>query len=104
MIDAIDYQPVYQSEFEGWRKMLGMLYVGPREVGPDCRYRQAMLGDVRQYYMRPWIVHRDALPCRALQVDGGFAASFNTSAELDTATQAFLTDVGAEVAGNGEVK
>lgn len=95
-IDAIDYQPVYRPEFEGWRKMLGMLYVGPGEVDCDRRFRQAMLDDVGQYYMRPWIVHLGDLPCRALQVDEGFAASFNTPAELDAAARAFLAQAGAD--------
>ena len=83
--------------------MLGMLYVGPYEVDSDRRCRQAMLDDARQYYMRPWIIHQEELPCRALQVDEGFAASFNTPAELDVSAREFLAGAAAEVVRPGEV-
>lgn len=94
-IDAIDYQPSYCAEFDGWLKMLGILYVGPAEVKSDQLLRQAALGNIGQYYMAPWITHLEVLPCRALRVDDGFAVSFNTSVEFTTAGEAFLAHVGA---------
>lgn len=85
-IDAVAYQPDYDPRFEGWAKMVGMLYVAPAEVSEHRRLsRLVMENGYRQYYMAPWVQHLAHLPCRVLQLDGQFTATFNTAEEFDRA-------------------
>lgn len=77
-VQAIAYEPRYEATYEGWQKLLGILYVGGKSVEADRRLRQAAMQDsVAQYYMMPWVKHLDQLPCRALDLGQLFAASYN---------------------------
>lgn len=90
-IEAVDYRPVHDAACDGWPKMLGMLAVGPREVAADRALRRAAMAEsIAQYYLAPWRDHLSQLPCRVMSVDVGLAATFNTPAEFDRASQAFL--------------
>lgn len=90
-IEAIDYQPVHDARFDGWLKMVGMLAVGPGEVAEDRRLRQAGIAEsVSQYYLAPWRSGIHALPCKALRLDGCFAASFNSAEDFASASHAYL--------------
>lgn len=85
-IDRISYQPLYDEAFEGWFKMVGMLSVAPDEVAADRRLRrQALKQGCNQYYMAPWMAHRQALPCVALDISRRFARAFNTPADYQHA-------------------
>lgn len=77
-IKKIAYVPDYDSAFDGWMKMVGLLSVSPEQVENDRRLRQTFLQQsTQQYYMAPWIVHRSCLPCRAVDITDLFARSFN---------------------------
>jgi choline kinase len=77
-VQSIVYQPQYEATYEGWQKLLGILYVGSGSVQVDRELRQAAIqSSVAQYYMMPWVRHLDRLPCRALDLGQLFAASYN---------------------------
>jgi hypothetical protein len=89
-IRSMVYAPRYDARFAGWRKLLGMLYVAPRQVSADRGYREAQIErSVAAYYMEPWVEHLGELPCVALPVDPLFATSFNDAASYERAVQAY---------------
>lgn len=90
-IDIVDYRPVYDATCEGWPKMLGMLAVGADEVAADIALRAAAIRDsLRQYYLMPWKHGLAKLSARVLPLEAGFAATFNTADEFETACQGYL--------------
>jgi hypothetical protein len=89
-IDAIDYRPAHDPRFDGWDKMLGMLWVAPPEAAADQHLRANAIGEsIAQYYLVPWQQHLGKLPCSALRLHDGFAATFNTPDEYRHATARF---------------
>lgn len=90
-IDAVAYQPSYDSAFDGWPKMVGLLLVGPDQVEEDRRLRRmAIEQSIAQYYLMPWREGIASLPSRVLQLQGGFARSFNTENDFYLARADFL--------------
>jgi NDP-sugar pyrophosphorylase family protein len=72
------YAPQYTPSYEGYQKLLGMLYVGRNQVTKDRELRQLGIArTIAQYYMTPWVEHLSQLPCRARSLGSIFAASFN---------------------------
>jgi CTP:molybdopterin cytidylyltransferase MocA len=72
------YAPKYESRYEGYQKLLGILYVGRDQVAKDRELRLAgMQRTIAQYYMTPWVEHLSQLPCRALPLGATYAASYN---------------------------
>lgn len=91
-IQAVEYQPQYNEIYDGWAKMVGLLWVGPAQVMADRLFRQdAIMQSIKQYYLMPWRQHLPQLPCRVLDLANSFAASFNTEADFHVAAQRFLT-------------
>lgn len=90
-IDAVDYQPVYSSQYDGWAKMIGLLLIDPKQVEEDRRLRRAAIEQsIAQYYLMPWREGIASLPCRVLQLKDAFARSFNTAVEYQQACVSFL--------------
>lgn len=72
------YAPKYKPEYEGYQKLLGMLYVGPNQVAKDRELRQlGIQRTIAQYYMTPWVEHLAQLPCTARSLGDIYAASYN---------------------------
>lgn len=77
-VTNIVYRPVYDPRCKGWFKLLGVLYVSRRQVEIDCRTRQAaIMNNIEQYYMMPWIKNLSRLPCFARDLGSLFATSYN---------------------------
>lgn len=90
-IDAVEYQPLYSTAFDGWPKMVGLLLVGPGQVSADRRLRQAAIEQsIAQYYLMPWREGIASLPSRVLQLENAFARSFNTERDFLQARTDFL--------------
>lgn len=90
-IQAVEYQPKYDESYDGWPKMVGLLWVGPSEVSADRRLRQdAILHSIKQYYLITWCQHLSQLPCRVLDLADSFAASFNNEIDYFAAVEHFL--------------
>lgn len=101
-IDAIDYRPVHDSHFDGWAKMLGMLFVGPNEALADRRLRaEAISESIKQYYLVPWQKHLKELPCKVLALSDCVAMSFNTVEDFEAAQRAYLGGTEASLKGWG---
>jgi NDP-sugar pyrophosphorylase family protein len=92
------YAPKYTPSYEGYQKLLGMLYVGTDQVAKDRELRQLGIArTIAQYYMTPWVEHLPQLPCRARSLGSIFAASFNdieTYRQTDRDFTAVLHDSG----------
>lgn len=91
IVDNIAYVPVFDSAYIGWKKMVGILSVGPDEVVIDRHWRRVAIQETcEQYYMIPWINHAGDLPCQILDLGEAFATSFNTVEDYNDACKSFL--------------
>lgn len=89
-VRQIVYQPRYDLACEGWRKLLGIVYVGSAFVAPDMLLRQQAIDrSIAQYYMMPWVENLAKLPCRARDVDDAYAVSFNDEATYGCANEEY---------------
>jgi NDP-sugar pyrophosphorylase family protein len=86
------YTPVYAEQFAGHRKLLGLTYVGPREMPGFHRLLRAAAGrTLAQYYMIPWCEHLDELPARDCDLGGCRTASFNSPDDYERCCELFST-------------
>jgi NDP-sugar pyrophosphorylase family protein len=84
------YAPYYTLNYEGWQKLLGVLYVGRNQVMKDRELRQRGIErSIAQYYMMPWVEHLPELPCHARSLGNIYAASFNDVDSYQTASHRF---------------
>lgn len=91
LIDKIAYVPDYQTEYNGWHKMLGILSVSPDNVKNDRLFRKSEIQrSIKQYYMSTWINNLDKLPCRVLDLSTCYASSFNTPEAFQASSHEFL--------------
>lgn len=86
----IVYRPDYDASCEGWRKLLGILYVGSQTVEQDRLLRkEAMASTIRQYYMQPWVGNLARLPCSSRDLGNLYAVSYNDRHAYDRANEAY---------------
>lgn len=77
-VTGLVYAPAWSPRYDGWQKLLGILYVAAGQVERDRALRnQALERTCQQYYMSPWVENLDLLPCRARPMGDCFAGSFN---------------------------
>jgi hypothetical protein len=77
-VTGLVYAPVWSPRYDGWQKLLGILYVAAGQVERDRTLRQGALERTcLQYYMNPWVENLDCLPCRGRPMGTFFAGSFN---------------------------
>jgi hypothetical protein len=89
-IERLAYVPVFSPEYAGWRKLVGVMGVGPREVEQDRARRSAALArTIAQYYLMPWVECAQLPPCRVVDLGDLRASSFNTAAELERTRASF---------------
>lgn len=92
-VREIVYAPDFDRTFAGWRKLLGILYVGPAETAVDrALRRRAAERTTAQYYMMPWVENLELLPCRARVLSDVFAATYNDLEHYRTADRR-LTEI-----------
>ena len=92
LIDDIGYVPEYDSKYDLYLKMLGVVSVCPQNVNNDRLFRkEAMRKSIAQYYMASWIDNVVSLPAIHLDLSQYFSVSFNTPEEFKIATKTFLT-------------
>lgn len=74
----------YSDEFRGYKKLLGILAVGAKEVAPFGRFvEEASRRSMSQYYLSPWIEHLGQLPAREVDVGAFTVGTFNTPDEYE---------------------
>lgn len=94
-VTGLVYAPQYDATYQGWQKLLGVLYVGSDQVAMDRELRQAGIErTIAQYYMTPWVEHLPRLPCRAKPLGAHYAASFNDLETYRHIDAQFTTVVG----------
>jgi CTP:molybdopterin cytidylyltransferase MocA len=77
----IVYSSPYDPAYDGWQKLMGVLFVGPDQVTNDRRFRrEAISHSIAQYYMMPWVENLRSLPCKAKDLGELFARTFNDAA------------------------
>jgi CTP:molybdopterin cytidylyltransferase MocA len=78
IVTGLVYAPEYDATYDGWQKLLGVLFVGADQVAADrALRRRAVARSIGQYYMMPWVHHLDALPSRVKNLGQVYAASYN---------------------------
>ncbi|MFB5747391.1 NTP transferase domain-containing protein [Cedecea sp. S5-13] len=91
MITQVSYQPHYNKKYDNWYKMVGILSVSPQEVDCDRSLRKNWLKKgLQQYYMVPWVHHRQELPCVTVDISQLYARSFNTAEQYQSARDDYL--------------
>lgn len=94
-VTGLVYAPRYDAGYEGWQKLLGVLYVGSNQVAMDRELRRDGIAQtIAQYYMTPWVEHLARLPCRAKPLGDYYAASFNDLETYRRIDEQFTTVVG----------
>ncbi len=86
----LHYTPVYEPKFAGYKKLVGVVYVGPREMPRFRALLQAAAAQTTaQYYMIPWCRHLDVLPAREGDLAHCRVATFNTAEDYDRCCELF---------------
>ena len=74
--------PKYEKTLEGYKKLLGIQTIGPREI---FSYRELINSYVKktlaQYYLIPWIDNLKSLPCLSFDLSSGVIESVNNEIE-----------------------
>jgi NDP-sugar pyrophosphorylase family protein len=84
------YTPRFEPALSDYKKLLGLLYVAPRQMGRFReRLEQSARRSTRQYYMMPWVEHLDELACRELDLAPIPTFSFNTVEEYERCQELF---------------
>jgi GTP:adenosylcobinamide-phosphate guanylyltransferase len=77
-VQSLVYAPTYDSIYEGWEKLVGILYVGVDQVSADRKLRALAIEEtISQYYMMPWVQNLPSLACRSRNLGDCFAGSYN---------------------------
>jgi len=72
----------YQNCYHDYRKLIGVLKVGPREAPEFVRLlRLAVAANTKQYYLMPWIENIERLPCRETDLRAYRNGAFNSPEE-----------------------
>ena len=77
-VDRLVYAPVHDPAFDGFRKLVGILHVGPGQAALDRELRgEAIRDTIAQYYMTPWVRNIERLECHALDMGDMLAVAYN---------------------------
>jgi NDP-sugar pyrophosphorylase family protein len=81
-VTDLRYTPRYEAAFSHYRKLLGVLHVGPREIPAYLALlEQAAARTTAQYFMMPWVDNLHVLPCLSRDLGHCRTATFNTLEE-----------------------
>lgn len=99
-VTGLVYAPTYDPAYDGWQKLLGILYVGSEQVEVDRHLRQRGIErSLAQYYMTPWVENLSLLACWARPLGDHFAASFNDAERYREVDELFSARLAAAVEG-----
>ena len=89
----IDIVPKFESRFKKYDKLLGILRVGPKEMGKFKQYiSDEVKQSTKQYYLTPWIKNLSDLPCVATSLSDFNAGAFNTPDEYNKVLRMFKSN------------
>ena len=82
--------PKFESKFQNYDKLVGVLKVGPNEFE---NFKRHLLSEVKkstmQYYLMPWIRNLSLLPCKSTSLANFHAGAFNTPDEYRKVLEMF---------------
>ncbi len=79
VVEDISVVPRYEEKFSVYRKLIGVLRVGPNEIESYMKFlREAVSEDMGQYYLAPWIRNSSMLPSWDTDLSGFKVGAFNT--------------------------
>ena len=83
-IDDVQIVPKYELKYQGYKKMLGIMSVGPNELDAfKSLINEQVQITLQNYYLMPWIQHLDQLPCKFYDLLGTKITSVNTAEEYE---------------------
>lgn len=81
-VSDLRYTPRFDPRFSSYRKLLGVLHVGSRQMPAYLALlEQAAARTTAQYFMMPWVENLSALPCTSHDLAHCRTATFNTPDE-----------------------
>jgi hypothetical protein len=89
-ISEIRYVNRYDAAYAEYKKILGAIFVGPKEM-PVYRklLETAAKKSIEQYFMIPWAENLSQLPCWEGDLSSGLNGSFNTPEEYARCVELF---------------
>lgn len=89
-VGDLRYVPQFEEKYRDYKKLLGLLWIGSREIDLFVALMQAAAARTKkQYYMSPWCDHLSRLPCRECDLAPAPARSFNTVEEYRRCCEIF---------------
>lgn len=92
-IQDIKIVPAFEQQFAGYKKLLGVMTIGPEQVE---RYKalieQYVSQSIKQYYLAPWIDHLSELECFECDLAPTRSCSFNSPEDFERACKLILED------------
>lgn len=74
--------PKYDERFKGYKKLIGILKVGPSEIKTYSEYlANSVIKDTKQYYLQPWIDNLPFLPSIETDLSNHRLGAFNSPEE-----------------------
>lgn len=84
----------YRAEYYEYKKMIGVMKIGPGEIDLYAKYLlEACQANTRQYYHMPWIEHIDELESYLCDMGHLKLASFNTVEDYSMIKEMFANEV-----------
>lgn len=84
----------YDESLKDYRKMIGMLKIGKKEIDLYYKYLVEYCdSSIKQYYHNPWIDNISRLESYLCDFPVGYAYSFNTPEEYVIVTKAFENEI-----------
>jgi NDP-sugar pyrophosphorylase family protein len=94
-VTDLRYLAANEPRYFDYRKLLGVVYVGPREMPRFLPVlRAAAAQTLAQYYMIPWCENLAALPAVAIDLSHCCTGTFNTPEEYEHCQTLFATPRG----------
>ena len=84
LVQEIKIVPSYQKCYSKYKKLVGVLTVGPNEVVSYTNLlRKSVKRSTKQYYLEPWINNLEHLQCFNTDLSMYKVGAFNTSEEYN---------------------
>ena len=72
----------YDDKFKEYKKLIGILKVGPNEVKDYIeKLNKSVIKNTKQYYLQPWIENLSILPCKVTELGDLIVGAFNSPEE-----------------------
>ena len=78
-VEDVRVIPEYDERYQGYKKLIGILKVGPSEIETYMDFLAKSVGEnTKQYYLQPWIDNLPTLPCVETDLSDCKVGAFNS--------------------------